>query len=175
MSDSDVERLETLSKYKIRIMDDSRPSISDDELYNLSIRKGTLTDEERLVIQNHAAVSIKILFQLPFSKTLKHVPEYAGGHHEKLNGKGYPAGLTADELPLQARILAIADVFEAITAPDRPYREPMHLKEAMEIVRSMVAEGELDEGIVDLFEASGVVSAYAEKELKPTQLDWQIP
>ncbi|MEE2754026.1 MAG: HD domain-containing phosphohydrolase, partial [Candidatus Latescibacterota bacterium] len=160
MADSDVERLETLSKYKVRIKDDSRPSISDDELYNLSIRKGTLTDEERLVIQNHAAVSIKILFQLPFSKTLKHVPEYAGGHHEKLNGKGYPAGLTADDLPLQARILAIADVFEAITAPDRPYREPMHLKEAMEIVRFMVADGELDEGIVDLFEASGVVRAY---------------
>jgi len=171
MADADIERLKILSKRQVSIRGDLHPAISEDELYNLSIKKGTLTDEERLVIQNHAAVSIKILSKLPFSKTLKHVPEYAGGHHEKLNGQGYPQGLTADQLPLQARILAVADVFEAITAPDRPYREPMHLNKAMEIIGFMVADGELDERIVEVFEKSGVILSYAEKELRPTQID----
>ena len=100
---------------------------------------------------------------------MKHVPEYAGGHHEKLNGKGYPLGLSAEQLPLQARILAIADVFEALTAPDRPYRAPMPLERAMAIVAAMVEDGELDSEIVNLFERSGVVAAYAEKELSPSQ------
>jgi HD-GYP domain-containing protein (c-di-GMP phosphodiesterase class II) len=171
MADDDVERLESLAKRQVRIQGEAQPTISENELYNLSIRKGTLTEEERLIIQNHAAISIKMLSQLPFSKTLKHVPEYAGGHHEKLNGQGYPQGLTSEQLPLQARILAVADVFEGLTASDRPYRQPMLLKKAMEIVRFMVSDGELDERIVDVFEASGVVRAYAEKELLPTQFD----
>ena len=149
----------------------SQPAISDDELYNLSIRKGTLTGEERSVIQNHVVVSIKILSQLPFSKILKHVPEYAGAHHEKLNGEGYPRGLTADQLSLQARIMAVADVFEALTASDRPYRKPMRLEKAMEILGYMVKDGELDGRIVDLFESSGVVKAYAKKELRTDQYD----
>ena len=123
------------------------------------------------MIQNHAAISIKILSQLPFSKTLKGVPDYAGGHHEMLNGAGYPRGLTADQLPLQARILAVADIFEAVTAPDRPYRDPMHLNRAMEILGFMVKDGELDGRIVEMFETSGVAMAYAEKELRPDQYE----
>ena len=171
MADEDIDRLKTLSEREIEIAGVKQNAITEDELKNLSIRRGTLTDSERTVIQNHAAISVKILTQLPFSKTLKHVPEYAGGHHEKLNGKGYPLGLSASQLPLQARILAVADVFEALTAPDRPYRAPMHLTKAMEIMWRMVEEGELDEELVRLFEASGVVRAYAEKELTADQYE----
>ena len=171
MADEQVARLAALADRVVEIGGESQHVISKDELYNLSIRKGTLTDEERAVIQNHAAISIKILSQLPFSKTLKGVPDYAGGHHEMLNGAGYPRGLTADQLPLQARILAVADIFEAVTAPDRPYRDPMHLNRAMEILGFMVKDGELDGRIVEMFETSGVAMAYAEKELRPDQYE----
>ena len=116
-------------------------------------------------------MSLKILLQLPFSKGLRNVPEYAGGHHEKLNGHGYPSGLTADELPLQARILAVADVFEALTAPDRPYRAPMPLAKAMDLLDIMVDEGDLDGEIVDLFRQSGVFMVYAQKELGAEQYE----
>jgi HD-GYP domain-containing protein (c-di-GMP phosphodiesterase class II) len=169
MANEEVERLSELAERRVQIGGASQSAISDDELSNLSIRKGTLTDEERSIIQNHAAVSIKMLSQLPFTKTLKQVPEYAGGHHEKLNGKGYPLGLSAEQLPLQARILAVADVFEALTAPDRPYRAPMPLERTMAIVAAMVEEGELDSEIVNLFVGSGVVDEYVEKELSPDQ------
>ena len=171
MQDEKIEKLAALAKLRVSIRGEVQPAISDDELYNLSIRKGTLTGEERSVIQNHVVVSIKILSQLPFSKILKHVPEYAGAHHEKLNGEGYPRGLTADQLSLQARIMAVADVFEALTASDRPYRKPMRLEKAMEILGYMVKDGELDGRIVDLFESSGVVQAYAKKELRTDQYD----
>lgn len=171
MADEDIQRLEALSERSVQIDGRAVRMISDDELVNLSIRKGTLTEEERGIIQNHAAISVKILSQLPFSKTLKHVPEYAGGHHEKLNGEGYPLGLNAEQLPLQARILAVADVFEALTAPDRPYRDPMHLNRAREILAFMVKDGELDGEVVDLFESSGCAKAYAEKELGPEQYE----
>lgn len=169
MSDEQVARLANLAELEVEVGGERQGAITEDELRNLSIRKGTLTDEERGVIQNHAAVSVKILSQLPFSKTLRNVPEYAGGHHEKLNGEGYPQGLTEDQLPLQARVLAVADVFEALTAPDRPYRAPMRLDKAMDILGFMVKDGELDGRIVDLFVASGVVQRYAEQELQPEQ------
>ena len=146
------------------------PQLSDNETYNLLIRKGTLTDEERQVINNHAAVSLKMLSQLPFSKTLRRVPEYAGGHHEMLDGKGYPQGLAADQLPLQARILAVADIFEALTASDRPYRKPIPLSQAMEIMGFMVKDGELDSKIVALMEETGVLKKYVEEELNAEQL-----
>ncbi len=130
-----------------------------------------MTDEERQVINNHAAVSIKMLSQLPFSKTLSNVPQYAGGHHEKLNGQGYPQGLSADQLALQARILAVADVFEALTAPDRPYRKPMSLSQALKILNFMVEDGELDERIVDVLKDGEVVTKYAAEALRPDQID----
>ena len=145
--------------------------LTEDEVHNLSIRKGTLTDAERKVINNHAEVSIKMLSQLPFSKTLKKVPEYAGGHHEKLNGEGYPNGLGAEQLPLQARIMAVADIFEALTAPDRPYREPMTLSQSLKIMGFMVKDEELDGKIVDLLKESGLVFTYADRELRKDQID----
>ena len=136
MEDADIARLEEIAKRTYGVNGERVPQLTENELENLCIRKGTLTEAERLVINNHATVSIKMLSQLPFSKGLSHVPEYAGGHHEKLNGEGYPQGLTADELPLQSRILAVADVFEALTAPDRPYRPPMKLSQALKILAS---------------------------------------
>jgi HD-GYP domain-containing protein (c-di-GMP phosphodiesterase class II) len=145
--------------------------LTENEVYNLSIRKGTLTYEERQVMNNHAAVSIKMLSQLPFSKNLQRVPEYAGGHHEKLNGEGYPLKLKADQLPLQARILAVADIFEALTASDRPYRKPMPLSQALKIMGFMVKDGELDVQIVDLVQGNGILFQYAQEELIKEQLD----
>ncbi|MDA0747347.1 MAG: GAF domain-containing protein [bacterium] len=171
MADEDIARLEKIAQETCEVNGEVVGRLTKDELYNLSIRKGTLTNEERQVINNHAAVSIKMLSQLPFSKALRRVPEYAGGHHEKLNGKGYPRGLTAEQLPLQARILAVADVFEALTAPDRPYRKPMSLSQALKIIGFMVKDGELDGRIVELFLGSGLVMQYARKELDEAQID----
>lgn len=145
--------------------------ITDNELKNLEIRKGTLTEEERKVIQNHVLMSIKILGKLPFPKKLQHVPEYAGGHHEMLDGSGYPYGLTADKLPLQARIMAIADIFEALTAKDRPYKKPMKLSQTIEILNSLRQNNKIDPDIYDLFISSNLYKEYAKKELNPEQID----
>lgn len=171
MADDDVERLKRVGEQRVRLNGEAVAALSEDELKNLSIRKGTLTEEERNIICNHAAVTIKMLSQLPFSKALSRVAEYAGGHHEKLNGKGYPQGLGADQLALQARVLAVADVFEALTAPDRPYRKPMPLSKALRILNSMVEEGELDERVVALVRSGDVLEAYAAANLQEDQVD----
>lgn len=171
MDDKDIQRLEEISARTFVMDGKTSPRLTENEVYNLSIRKGTLTQEERQVINNHATVSIKMLSQLPFSKKLKRVPEYAGGHHEKLSGEGYPLGLKADQLPLQARILAVADIFEALTASDRPYRKPMPLSQALKIMGFMVKDGELDVKIVDLVLDNGVLFKYAQEELIAEQMD----
>ncbi len=171
MADADLARLKEIASKTFEMDGKTHARLTPDEVYNLSIRKGTLTDEERKVINNHAAVSIKMLLQMPFSKGLNHVPQYAGGHHEKLNGKGYPQGLAAIELPLQARILAVADVFEALTASDRPYRKPIPLSQALRIMGFMVKDGELDPKIVDLVKEGGLLMAYAQEELVADQID----
>lgn len=171
MEDADLARLKEIASNTFDLGGQKHPRLTESEIYNLSIRKGTLTNEERQVINNHAAVSIKMLSQLPFSKGLRHVPQYAGGHHEKLNGKGYPKGLAAIELPLQARILAVADVFEALTASDRPYRKPIPLSQALRIIGFMVKDGELDMKIVDLLKESGLIKTYAQEELVADQID----
>jgi HD-GYP domain-containing protein (c-di-GMP phosphodiesterase class II) len=145
--------------------------LTEDECYNLCIRRGTLTPEERKIIENHALVSIKILRQLPFPKKLARVPDYAGGHHERLDGTGYPFGLTSAELPLQARIMALADVFEALTARDRPYKKPMKLSQAVKILGKMCRENHLDPELYHLFINSGLYLEYAQKELNKDQID----
>ena len=171
MADEDLERIRKIASQTFLLGGEPHVRLTKNEVHNLSIRKGTLTDGERDVINNHAAVSVKMLSQLPFSKNLSKVPEYAGGHHEKLNGLGYPEGLAAEELPLQARIMAVADILEALTAPDRPYREPMPLSQALKIIDFMVKDGELDGKIVDLLINSGLVFRYADKELHRDQND----
>lgn len=144
---------------------DAQPLITADELRNLLVRRGTLNDEERTVVNNHVAVTYKMLSQLPFPKKLRRVAGFAAAHHEKLDGTGYPFGLQGDELPLQARILALADVFEALTARDRPYKKGKTLAEAMEVLSAMVRERHLDPDLFALFVRERIHVAYARQEL----------
>ncbi|RMI14597.1 MAG: GAF domain-containing protein, partial [Calditrichaeota bacterium] len=137
MDEDKLKRLQAIARKTYHLDGQEHPYLTEKEVHYLSVRRGTLTEEERQIIQNHAWMSIKILEQLPFPRKLARVPEYAGGHHEKLDGSGYPRGLTGEQLPLQARIMALADIFEALTAQDRPYKAPMKLSKAVEILRSM--------------------------------------
>jgi HD-GYP domain-containing protein (c-di-GMP phosphodiesterase class II) len=116
-------------------------------------------------------MTLKILSALPFPKKLANIPEYAGGHHEKLDGSGYPMGLKGDVLPLQARIMAIADVFEALTAPDRPYKEPMKLSQALKILGFMEKDNHIDPDILELFVENKIYHEYAESAMRPEQVD----
>ena len=141
------------------------------ELYNLSIERGTLTAEERFKINEHVMQTIAMLDRLPFPATLKDVPEYAGTHHEALNGTGYPRQLTGEDLSIPARIMAIADIFEALTASDRPYKQPKPLSVAIDILAKFKAEGHIDPDLFDLFLESGLYREYALKHLRPEQID----
>jgi HD-GYP domain-containing protein (c-di-GMP phosphodiesterase class II) len=141
------------------------------EIYNLCIGRGTLTDEERHAINDHVVQTIKMLSGLPFPKHLKRVPEIAGGHHERLDGTGYPKRLRGEELSLLARMMAIADIFEALTARDRPYKKGKTLSEAIRIMASMCGEHHIDGDLFELFLTSGVYHRYAEVFLHPSQID----
>ena len=141
------------------------------ELHNLSVRRGTLTDEERAIINQHIVQTIVMLESLPFPPHLRRVPEYAGTHHETLTGTGYPRGLTAADLSIPARIMAVADVFEALTAADRPYKKAKPLSEAVEILHCMAKEQAIDPEVFALFLSSGVCDRYAQRFLTPEQID----
>ncbi len=141
------------------------------EIYNLTIRRGTLTTEDRYRINEHIVVTIRMLESLPLPADLARLPEIAGGHHETLNGSGYPKKLTRAELSTEARILAIADVFEALTASDRPYKDAKRLSEAVHILFVMVQDQHLDMDLFKLFLTSGVYRTYGERFLKPEQCD----
>ncbi len=171
MADGRVDRLEEIAQQTYEVDGVLHPRLTEDEVYNLSIRKGTLTGEEIQVIRNHAAISYKMLSELPFSRHLADVPEIAAGHHEKLNGKGYPRGLTAEDLSTEARILAVADIFEALTAADRPYKRPTPLSRVHRILTAMVDDGELDPDIVAFAMSSGVFDSYADEEVSRAQHD----
>lgn len=171
MDDEKLERLNSIAKKEFILLGKTHTYLTDNELYNLSIRKGSLTDEERQVIEGHASLTNKMLKQLPFPKKLANVASYASGHHEKLDGTGYPVGLKADQLPLQARIMAIADVFEALTAGDRPYKKPMKLSQAVKILGFMKNDKHIDPDVLDLFIKEGIYKEYAERELRPEQID----
>ena len=148
-----------------------RALLSDEELENLCISRGTLTEPERLVINGHMVQTIKMLQALPFPRNLRRVPEYAGGHHEKMDGTGYPKGIYAAEMSVPARIMAIADVFEALTAQDRPYKSAKTLSETMRIMGFMKRDNHLDADIFDLFVHSGVYRRYAQRYLPPSLID----
>ncbi len=141
------------------------------ELYNICTKAGTLSYEERFKIQEHVQMTIIMLEKLPFPKYLKNVPLYAGAHHETLIGTGYPRELTIDDMPIASRIMAIADVFEALTASDRPYKEPKTLSASIRILSFMVKDQHLDKDIFKLFLSSGLYKEYATKYLKPEQID----
>lgn len=148
-----------------------QPMLTEEEVYNLCIERGTLTNEERKVINNHMSVTIDMLESLPFPKKLRRVPEYAGGHHEKMDGSGFPRGLKRDEMSLPARMMAIADIFEALTARDRPYKPPMKISQALGILKRMRQDSHIDPDLFDLFVRSRVWEEYAQHSLLPEQLD----
>ncbi|MFC4278434.1 HD domain-containing phosphohydrolase [Achromobacter aloeverae] len=141
------------------------------ERYNLSIGRGTLTTEERYLINQHIKHTIVMLEDLPLTGTMRHVPEYAGGHHEKMDGTGYPRGLRRDDMSVVARIMAIADVFEALTAADRPYKQGKKLSEAIRIMGAMKRDRHLDPDLLDLFLTSEVWREYAKQYMSPDQID----
>ena len=145
--------------------------LSEDEVENLTIRSGTLTTAERGIINHHIDVTIKMLESLPWPKHLKNVPEYAGGHHERVDGKGYPRGLTRDQMSVQARTMAIADIFEALTAKDRPYKVGKTLTEALTILGKFKLGGHIDPDLFDVFIREKVYLDYAEKFLPIEQRD----
>ena len=141
------------------------------ELYNLRVAYGTLTEEERFKVNEHSILSIIMLQQLPFPKHLAGIPEIAGAHHETLIGTGYPRQLTKAEMSVQARMLAIADIFEALTAADRPYKAPKTLSEALAIMSVMRDKQHIDADLFALFLSSGIYQTYAEAFLMPSQRD----
>ncbi len=141
------------------------------EVYNLSIRSGTLTTEDRFHINDHIVQTIIMLESLPFPRTLKRVSEWAGGHHEKMDGTGYPRGLRREQMSLPARMLAIADIYEALTARDRPYKKRKTISEAIKIMSFMNKDQHIDPELFELFLTSGVYLKYAEAYLLPDQID----
>ncbi|MDW8466520.1 MAG: HD domain-containing phosphohydrolase [Chloroherpetonaceae bacterium] len=171
LDDESIERIKRIGHRKLVLNGEERRLLDDDEIYNLSIRRGTLTAEERKIINDHIVITIEMLEKLPFPRNLMRVPEYAGGHHEKMDGTGYPRGLTREQMSIPARIMAIADVFEALTAVNRPYKRGKKLSEAMEIMGKMKAENHLDPDLFDLFVKSGVYRKYAEMYMSPELID----
>lgn len=173
MREEDIQRVRDLrNKYQWTVGEsEPRSFLTADELENLSIRAGTLTGPEREIINHHIVATIKMLEQLPWPKHLKHVPEFAGGHHERMDGKGYPKGLKRDEMSVQARIMGIADIFEALTAKDRPYKQGMKLSQAMQIMEKFKAGGHIDPDLFDVFAQSKVYLQYAQQFLDPWQID----
>lgn len=165
-------QLAAIAGQTIRFADGtSRPLLDEEELHYLSIARGTLTDEERQLINSHVEASIHMLEALPFPEYLCNVPEIVGGHHERMDGKGYPQGTPAGQLSLQARILAIADIFEALTASDRVYRKPLPLSQALTIMARMCREGHMDVDLYRLLLTSEAYLDYARQMLRPEQID----
>jgi HD-GYP domain-containing protein (c-di-GMP phosphodiesterase class II) len=145
--------------------------LTQDEIKNLTIARGTLTQEERQTINHHIVATIKMLEALPWPTHLRKVPEYAGGHHERMDGKGYPRGLTREQMSVQARVMGIADIFEALTAKDRPYKRGKTLSESLHILGNFRQNGHIDPDLFDIFVRKKVYLRYAEQFLDRDQID----
>jgi hypothetical protein len=172
MRDMDIERVKSIARYTWTDVAGHEASfLTDDEVKNLTIRAGTLTQEERQVINHHIVATIKMLEALPWPRHLSNVPEYAGGHHERMDGKGYPKGLQRDQMSVQARVMGIADIFEALTARDRPYKRGKTLSESLEILGRMRQGGHVDPDLFDVFVRRKVYLRYAEMFLDKEQID----
>lgn len=173
MAGESVERIKTIrGKYQFSDIDGVQQQIlSDDEVENLCISYGTLTEKERGIVNYHIASTIKMLEALPWPKHLRNVPEFAGGHHERMDGKGYPRGIKAEQMSIPARLMAIADVFEALTANDRPYKKAMPLSKAIDIMATMAKTGHLDPDIFAVFMEKKVYLKYAKTYLSESQID----
>ena len=173
MKDADLERVRAIGRARVwrSTQGVETEFLSSEEIENLTVRGGTLTMAERDTINYHIVATIKMLEQLPWPKHLKNVPEYAGGHHERMDGKGYPKGLTRDQMSVQARVMGIADIFEALTAKDRPYKQGMKLSQAMGIMYKFRMNGHIDPDLFDIFVDQGVYLRYAQQFLDPWQID----
>ena len=172
MSEEMQQRVRQIATYQWRDTEGKTSNfLSDTEVENLNIRAGTLSAEEREIINHHIDVTIKMLESLPWPKHLKNVPEYAGGHHERMDGKGYPKGLTREQMSLQARMMGIADIFEALTAKDRPYKKGKTLTESLAILGKFKLGGHIDPDLFDIFVREKVYLTYAKQFLSPEQID----
>ena len=171
MSEADIQRLQSLKTINWVLNNVNTPLLSDEELHNLSITKGTLTAEERKIINNHINTTIAMLEAVKFPKHLQKVTEYAGGHHERMDGKGYPKGLVREQMSIPARVMAIADIFEALTAKDRPYKQGKTLSEALAILEKMKMDNHIDPDLHDAFIAHKIYKTYADMFLDEQQID----
>lgn len=158
-------------QYSLKINGEETPLLTDDEVENLMIRRGTLTQGEREIMKRHMDITKNILDILPFPKHLSNVAEYALGHHEKLDGTGYPRGLTKEQMSVPARLMAITDIFEALSAVDRPYKKAKPVSECLNILGNMVSNNHLDPDIFAIFIESEVYKNYINEYANPKQLD----
>lgn len=171
MHEENIHKLDEISKLTYLKDGKSTPLINEDEYYNLSIKKGTLTKEEINIIRNHAQLSLEMISTLPFPKKYKDVLNIACNHHEKLNGKGYPRGLNASQIKLEDRIMIFADIFEALTASERPYKEAMKLTQVYDILNKLGNNGELDKDLTEFFFKHDILHEYANTSLSLEQID----
>jgi hypothetical protein len=173
MKDADIQRVNDIAQRYVwhDFSGQKHPFLSDEEIANLTIRAGTLNDAERKIINHHIDVTISMLEKLPWPKHLKNVTEYAGGHHEKMDGKGYPKGLTREQMSVPARCMGIADIFEALTAKDRPYKKGKTLSESLDILGKMKLGHHVDPDLFDIFIWEKVYEEYALKFLDQSQID----
>jgi len=172
MREDDVKRVRRIGQYRWRdFAGHEAQFLTEDEIRNLTIRSGTLNEDERKVINHHIVATIRMLEALPWPKHLTKVPEYAGGHHERMDGKGYPKGLTREQMSVQARCMGIADIFEALTAKDRPYKKGKTLSESLEILGRMKLNHHVDPDLFDIFVRRKVYRRYAEMFLDAEQID----
>jgi HD-GYP domain-containing protein (c-di-GMP phosphodiesterase class II) len=172
MRTEDLQRIKAIANYEyLNESGHTARFLSENEVSNLTIERGTLTPEERMIINNHIVVTINMLESLSYPKDLRRVPEYAGGHHERMDGKGYPKGLTREEMSIPARMMGVADIFEALTSKDRPYKKAKTLSETLHILGKMRLDNHIDPDIFDLFIREKIYLKYAEKFLEPTQID----
>ena len=171
MSEEHQARVKAIAARVLPSSEGDEPFLSDDEVENLNIVRGTLTAQERETINYHIVATIKMLESLPYPKHLARVPEFAGGHHERMDGKGYPRGLKRDEMSVQARVMVIADIFEALTAADRPYKKAMKLSQALTILGRMKEDEHVDPDLFDVFVRERVYQDYADMFLDPEQID----
>ncbi len=172
MGEADQARVRSIAAYQWRNEAGEQSNfLSTDEVENLTIPFGTLTEAERQIINHHIDVTIKMLESLPWPRHLKNVPEYAGGHHERMDGAGYPNGLTRGQMSVQARMMGIADIFEALTAKDRPYKKGKTLTESLAILGKFKLGGHIDPDLFDIFVREKVYLDYARQFLDPEQID----
>lgn len=172
MLPEDQQRVREIAQYEYQNdLGQSVNFLSDNETYNLTIKRGTLTPEERTIINNHIVVTINMLEALPYPKDLRRVPEYAGGHHERMDGRGYPKGLNRDQMSIPARMMGVADIFEALTSKDRPYKKAKALSETLHILGKMKLDNHIDPDVFDLFIREKLYLKYAEKFLEAEQID----